>query len=184
MIEYIGALDVHVLQVLYDVRDPTLVQFFIWVSELGRSWTVYGIAICIVLVLLFCRNYALASGLAISVASSGIAIFTIKGLVERARPPEYFQAYLEIWYSFPSAHAALSIALYGFLVLLAWHTISRWSLRFTIVAVLLILIAAISFSRIYLGVHYTTDVLAGIALGTVCVWIGWKYAKIASNGNP
>lgn len=183
MTESISVFDARILETLFAIRDPNLVQMFIWVTELGRAWLVYAIGIVVVLLLISKRCVAYATGLCISLATSSIAILVIKGLVERPRPPEAFQAYLEVWYSFPSAHAAFAFALYGFLALLTWrlvkHRIVRYIALFAFIGVSLL----VSLSRMYLGVHYASDVLVGIALGSVCVWLGWKYAKIARNGN-
>ena len=182
MMEAVTALDARLLDSLYALRDPNLVQFFIWASELGRTWTVYGLGSIAVLLLLLRKHVAYAVGLGVSLAASGFGVLLIKGLVERPRPPEELQAYMEIWYSFPSAHATLSAALYGFLALLAWHTVKRKSWRLLTAGFFIVLVIFVSFSRIYLGVHYPSDVLAGVLLGGVCVWLGWKYAKIAHNG--
>ncbi len=183
MMESLTALDTRVLEALYAARDPNLVQAFMWATTLGSAWIIYAVAACIALMLVHRRMYAYAVGLLVSVASAGIMILILKGLIERARPPVELQAYLESWHSFPSAHAALSVGLYGFLALLAWrlvrHQTARYIALFTFVGVALL----ISFSRMYLGVHYASDMLAGVALGTACVWLGWKYATIVRNGN-
>ena len=177
MIEYCAALDARFLQTLYAVRDPSSVQALIWISELGRAWTIYGFAFCIALVLVLYRKYAYAAGLVISVATSGVGILLLKGLTQRARPPVEFQAYLEVWYSLPSAHAALSVALYGFLAFLAWHRIKNRALRSLVITLLSLLVVLISFSRLYLGVHWASDVAMGVVLGILCAWLGAWYAQ-------
>lgn len=68
-------------------------------------------------------------------------------------------------YSFPSGHAMVSIAFYGFLAYLFWSNIRRTNLRYLVTFSMAILIALIGISRIYLGVHYPSDVLAGFAAG-------------------
>ncbi len=87
------------------------------------------------------------------------------------RPPESFFAYLETGYSFPSAHAAMSFACYGFIVYLVWRSATSQSFRTIAVLGLSVLIGAIGFSRLYLGVHYLSDVVGGYALGAACVWL-------------
>jgi undecaprenyl-diphosphatase len=178
MIEFITAFDTWVLETLYAARDPDLVQTFIVVSEFGRAWTVYGLAICIALVLIVRRHYAYAAGIAISVASSGIGILLLKGLIERARPPVEFQAYPEVWYSFPSAHAALSVALCGFLAYLAWQIIPTQIGRYIALFAATTIVLAVSFSRLYLGVHYFSDVASGVMLGALCMSLGIWYVRI------
>lgn len=175
MMPFIQSLDMSVLQSLYVMRDARLVHMFIGISELGTALTVYGLTVCIGLLLLLYRKYAVAAGLALAMATSGLAVVLGKGLIERARPPVSFRAYTEIWYSFPSAHAALSAALYGYVLFLVWMFVpSRW-LRIMAAVLLPLLIATISFSRIYLGVHYLTDVVAGVLLGIFCAWLGYRW---------
>ena len=180
MIESFQEFDARVLEALYAARDPSLVQAFIWVSELGRAWTVYGIGGTLVLFLILKRHAAYAAGLGISLAASGLGILLIKGLVERARPPRALQAYIEIWYSFPSAHAALSAALYGFIAYIAWKSIPNPVVRYIAISIIAGIVLIISFSRLYLGVHYASDVLAGLALGAACAWLGARYAVFAA----
>lgn len=179
MTEYISALDTRVLETLYAARDPNFTQAFIWISELGRPFTVYGVGVCVALFLALRRHFAHATGLLISLGTSSLVVLLMKGLVERARPPQEYWAYLEVWYSFPSAHAAFSAALYGFFSYLAWCTIRNPFLKILAVVSLSVLMALISFSRLYLGIHYLTDVIAGIAVGALCAWAGVWWTKFA-----
>ena len=176
--EAITSLDVRILEALYAVRDPLVVQVLIWVSELGRVPTVYGLAAIIALALLLKRHYAYAAGLAISVVTSGLGILVTKGLIERGRPDQFYQAYLESWHSFPSAHAALGAALYGFLMYTVWHLSPTPYFRYISLAAGIVIIGSIGISRVYLGVHYASDILAGLVLGVVCVWLGVKLTTL------
>jgi len=168
-----------VLESLYAVRDFRLIQTFIGISELGTALTVCGLAVCVGLLLILYRNHAAAAGLAFAVVTSGLGVVLGKGLIERARPPLSFRAYTEIWYSFPSAHAALSAALYGYVIFLIWTFVPSKKVRIAVAFLFSILIAAISFSRIYLGVHYLSDVVAGVVLGAFCAWIGYRWFLFA-----
>ena len=84
-------------------------------------------------------------------------------------------------YSFPSGHATTSTALYLTLGLLAAGWVKRWETRIYILLGGLAVIALIGFSRLYLGVHYVSDVLAGFALGafwvTLCVTAGTVFVR-------
>ena len=175
MMSLISSLDTYILESLYTIRDPALVQIFIWISELGRVLVICGLTSCVAIVLIHRRKYAYAAGLCLSVATSITLLFLSKGFIERARPLFSYQAYPEVWYSFPSAHAAFSAALYFFLAYLAWKLIPSRPLRIAVVALLSLLVLAISFSRLYLGVHYASDVIAGVALGALCAWLGYRW---------
>jgi membrane-associated phospholipid phosphatase len=172
VISFIQSIDVRVLESLYAVRSPEFVSIFIWASELGRATTLCGLSICVAIALALRRHFEAVMGLLTAMVTSGVGTFIIKGLVARPRPPESFWAYPEIWYSFPSAHAAMSLAFYGFIAFLAWYFAVRPSLRVLAAALAAILVLAIGFGRLYLGVHYMSDVLAGYLLGALCLWLG------------
>jgi len=71
--------------------------------------------------------------------------------------------------SFPSGHAMMSFAFYGLLIFIVYETVRNIYVRVSLIIVLLLLIFAIGFSRVYLRVHYATDVIAGFAAGFI--WI-------------
>lgn len=84
----------------------------------------------------------------------------LKMILQRARPEEY-RIINESGYSFPSGHSMVSMAFYGFLVYLIYKNIKNKYLKWSLIIILGVLIISIGISRIYLGVHYTSDVLAG-----------------------
>jgi len=90
----------------------------------------------------------------------------LKNIVERPRPNE-FRIIDETGYSFPSGHSMASMAFYGLLIYFAYRYIENKKIRTVICTVLSLLIPLIGFSRIYLGVHYTSDVIAGFLVSTV-----------------
>lgn len=180
MMPVLLALDQRVLEALYAARDPMLVQFFIWISELGRTGTVLGLAACLILLFLLWSKYRYAAGLAFSIGTSGTILFFLKGAVARMRPDVAYQAYIESWFSFPSAHATLAAAFYGFLLLLAGRELRNPFTRYAAVAGCAFIIVAIAFSRIYLGVHYLSDIILGLILGSVCAYIGMRFSRLVS----
>ena len=74
--------------------------------------------------------------------------------------------------SFPSGHTMVAASFYGLLIYLVWHNVKPPALRYTLIALLSVFVILIGFSRIYLRVHYATDVLAGFAAGFMWVVIG------------
>lgn len=87
----------------------------------------------------------------------------LKFIVQRPRPND-FPLVSEVGYSFPSGHTMISVAFYGYLIYLIYKYIHLKVLKWILIIFLLILIIAIGISRIYLGVHYTSDVLAGFLI--------------------
>lgn len=138
-----------------------------WLDEPMRIITTLGYY-WIILPLLAILAYAFyqrgrkvsAALLVISTVGGLVLTTTLKTVFQRSRPELFDSGYTASFYSFPSVHATLAVGFYGTLaLLLAWRLsgLRRWA-----VAVLsIVLVVLIGFSRLYLGVHYPTDVLAG-----------------------
>lgn len=88
----------------------------------------------------------------------------LKHTFTRARPTDVLQIITETGYSFPSGHTMAATCFYGFLIYLVWHLCRNKALRNAVAALLSVLIALVGISRIYLGVHYFTDVFAGVCI--------------------
>ena len=103
--------------------------------------------------------------LALTVPTCMLSVELVKWLFQRARPiiPNPL---LELEnYSFPSGHAASAMALYGFVAILICSIVKRTAWRVFVGSVAVSLIVGVAFSRVYLGVHYVTDVIGGVLLG-------------------
>jgi undecaprenyl-diphosphatase len=118
--------------------------------------------------LLLRRQYRLA--LVVAVALIGASLFTeaVKQFVERPRPPGQPVVYAP-GYSFPSGHSLTGTVTYGLVAFVAWRTALALAVRRAIVAACVALAAGVGLSRIALGVHYPSDVLAGWLAGTAIV---------------
>ncbi|MCR4325455.1 MAG: phosphatase PAP2 family protein, partial [Patescibacteria group bacterium] len=170
----IASLDLAIEQWLSAIRSPFGLYFFSFFTELGGGIVVASITALAVFLLWKKGGVEYAVGLFASVAGAIAVSELLKFIVHRARPPIDLRAILETSYSFPSNHATASAALYGFLAYLAWRLAPRkW--RGIIVAICLIIIAGVGFSRMYLGVHYPTDVLGGFIVGALFV-LAARYA--------
>lgn len=99
-----------------------------------------------------------------------------KFILQRPRPTEY-RIINEIGYSFPSGHSMISMAFYGFIIYLIYRNIKNKYLKISLITILSLLIVMIGISRIYLGVHYTSDVCAGFLISIAYLII---YIKIAN----
>ena len=91
----------------------------------------------------------------------------LKAIVQRPRP-EGFRLVAESGYSFPSGHSMVAMAFFGLLIWMVWHYHRRDAMRIVWCVFFGLVIAAVGMSRIYLGVHYASDVLAGF-----CVSLAW-----------
>ncbi|MDQ6947507.1 MAG: phosphatase PAP2 family protein [Actinomycetota bacterium] len=148
-------------------RTTQLVQDARWVTQLGSVGVLAVLALVVAAVLWFRGTrllMAVAPGLALGVA--GVCVAIAKQLVGRARPPVSLHRVTEAGASFPSGHATDSTAFYLTLgLVMAVVVLRRPVARIATVAGAAMLSAAIGTSRLLLGVHWPTDVLAGWALG-------------------
>ena len=99
---------------------------------------------------------------------ANLAIITIlnqllKRILQRSRPTEY-RIIEESGYSFPSGHSMISMAFYGYLIYLIYKYVENKNVKWILISLLSVLICFIGISRIYLGVHYTSDVLGGFLI--------------------
>lgn len=100
----------------------------------------------------------------------------IKNILQRPRPTEY-RIIEQGGYSFPSGHSMVSMAFYGYFIYLIFRYVKNKYLKYVLSTLLLFLIISIGISRIYLGVHYTSDVLGGFLLSISYLIIYTSIAK-------
>jgi undecaprenyl-diphosphatase len=147
---------------------PALDRIAVDVSLIGSPVTMATLGVIVVIVLAVRRRWILLGGWAGVYAGGGILDWGLKQIIHRPRPAGA-STFLngESW-SFPSGHAMGSLFGYGMLAyLLARFWAKTWRQRLTIMIVALVLAQGIGLSRLYLGVHYFSDVVAGYASGLV-----------------
>ncbi len=151
------AFDSLLLNALHGFATPGRDHFFVLMSKLGYLWGVIPLDVIILLWLAATKRFR--PGLFFGVAVIGSAILNIaaKTYFARVRPDLWLSIAPETSYSFPSGHAMGSATLATAVILLCWRTRARWPI--TIVATAFALL--VSVSRIYLGVHFPSDILAG-----------------------
>ena len=161
------AWDVGITREIQEIPRLPLGEILIAVSEPGfYPWNVV-LPVLLVLFLLSLRRVALAA-FAVVAALGGLLAELVKHPVARPRPtPQFAVIYRELFtYSFPSGHVTAYTVLYGFLFYLAYTYLPRNSpLRWVALVVCGLLIVLVGPSRIYMGQHWASDVLAGYALG-------------------
>ena len=159
-----SSLDEKVFESIAPQRTGTLTKIMRLVTFLGN--TEFLIIANILLIVIFYRqkNYWFALTVAVVAVSNVIIMSVLKRLFQRQRPPDPLIDGITN-FSFPSGHAFMSVAFYGLLIWFTAITITDKWLQRVLIVVFLLLILLIGFSRIYLRVHYTTDILAGFTLG-------------------
>ncbi|MEW6572902.1 MAG: phosphatase PAP2 family protein [Bacillota bacterium] len=149
---------------------PSLMPLMIWASFLGSTPAVGGITG--LAALYFLRRKSYREAVAVPATSFGVFLLetALKEIFQRPRPQitHFIEAY---GYSFPSGHAATAAALF-FVLSYLWYRYTRNRFRYIGPAAAALLILLIGISRVYLGVHYPSDVLAGFALGMLWGSVG------------
>lgn len=155
--------DLPLLEFAQVVANGRLDSFQLLVSELGHAWFVVPFDIVLVLALAWRRRVREALFAAIALGGSALLNMAAKQSFARIRPDLWTSLAPEHTYSFPSGHAMGSMTLAWVVVLLAWRT--RWRWPVLLVAVPFALLVGIS--RVYLGVHFPSDILAGWTAASV-----------------
>ena len=139
------------------------------ITPIAKVITQFGGAIFLItlsiILLIVIKNKKIGILIWINLAISTIINQILKNIIQRPRPTE-FRIINENGYSFPSGHSMASAAFYGFLIYLIYKKVKNKYLKWTLISLLSILIILIGASRVYLGVHYTSDVIAGILIST------------------
>ncbi|MDQ3690659.1 MAG: phosphatase PAP2 family protein [Chloroflexota bacterium] len=146
-----------------------------WVTELGSTRAVILVAVITFLVGLVIGPWRHGLIGAITIGLASALNQALKAFVARERPDLLEPIVVEHGFSFPSGHAAMGMVAYGILGVLVMRSRLPLAVRRGIVAMLAILILLIGVSRVWLGVHYPTDVLAGWTVGAVIVLV---YARL------
>jgi undecaprenyl-diphosphatase len=139
------------------------------VTTLGSGWVLWLVAAPATIALLVVRRYRLAVYLALTCLGPQVLSPTLKALVGRLRPVVPDPVAVEASKSFPSGHALGSFVVYGALLLVLVQLVgTRWRVPAAVATA--VLVVAIGFSRVALGVHYVSDVVGAWLIGFV--WLG------------
>lgn len=162
-----------------DIVGYKLVSTFLisdFATPIAKFITNFGGAIILIVLALMLFIFIKNKKIGVSIISN-LAIITLlnqllKRIVQRPRPTE-FRIVEESGYSFPSGHSMVSMAFYGYLIYLIYKYVKNKYLKWISIILLSILICSIGISRIYLGVHYTSDVLGGffISISYLIIYI-------------
>lgn len=146
----------------YLISDITL-PIAKFITNFGGVIGLIVIAIIISSILAIKKYKLMSLLILLNLAISGALNQILKRIVQRPRPTEY-RLIEENGYSFPSGHSMVSTAFYGFLIYLIFKNVKNKYIKWISISSLFILIILIGISRIYLGVHYTSDVMAGFVI--------------------
>ncbi len=157
-------------------REPALVIAFLWITVLGTGPALTAVALTATAFLWADRRAHFIVPLWVTFIGAQATTWAGKFAVARHRP-EFIDAVQAASPSFPSAHATGSMAVYGFLAYVLARDLPRREQRFEVVFWVGVLIAAIGFSRLFMSVHYATDVAAGFMVGGFWLLVGFALAE-------
>lgn len=169
------AADVRVENLLYAFRDFELVKIFTWITVLARWEIIITFAIMTSLILWLWKKKIYIIPLWATIAGSGLFSLIGKMAFHRERPE--VALYAENTFSFPSSHSTIAIAFFGFIIYILLRRARRWEYKINILFLGLALILSVGLSRLYLGVHFLSDVWGGYLLGLLWLVIGIAIAE-------
>jgi undecaprenyl-diphosphatase len=168
-----------------DLSDPIGPR---WFEDMWRDITALGSFTVLALVTLACAGYLLLRrqrrmlGLLAAATVGGLLVaLLLKNLFARPRPEFASPTAHVLTASFPSGHSMLSAAVYLTLGVLLARTTTQYRYKLYFLTVALLITVLVGLSRIYLGVHYPTDVLAGWSFGLIWALLCWLVARFLQN---
>ncbi|WP_300013967.1 phosphatase PAP2 family protein [Pseudonocardia sp.] len=178
-----GRLDARFLGEAVESRTGGLNTVAVTITEVGNTFAM-GLLATLVGIRCWARGRRADAVFVVGAMAGAALLFRgIKILVDRPRPPELTQVVRESNESLPSGHATMSIVVIGSLVVLAWAGRGR-AARTAMVVVAALWVGAVGSTRVYLGVHWFSDVVVGWLLGAAwlaacaATWIWWRRAAV------
>ena len=142
------------------IISDNITPIAIVITNFGGAITLIGLTIIFLLIM---KNKKMSFSILLNLVIVTFLNIFLKNIIQRPRPDD-FRLINETGYSFPSGHSMISMAYYGYLIYLIFKFVKNKRLKTFFITFLCILILTIGLSRIYLGVHYTSDVIAGFVL--------------------
>ena len=168
--------DEPILRYAHALAGDSLDRIAVFMSAAGYQWGVVPFDVALIAALAWRRRMREGLFAGIAIVGSALLNMTTKQFFARDRPSLWESIAPETTFSFPSGHAMGSATLAWVLVLLVWGTPWRWPVVVTVCG----FVAAVAFSRVYLGVHYPSDILAGWAAASV--WTVSVYLLVFRRG--
>jgi membrane protein DedA with SNARE-associated domain/membrane-associated phospholipid phosphatase len=173
----IVTIDAHLASLLAAYREPVLTKAFLWFTLLAKGQVIVTFALAAGALFIIWRKRFLLAPLTITLLGTEATVQAIKHIILRARPGAELAYYIEKSAAFPSGHAAIAAAFYGFLAYALARDAATWARRTHLAFAAVVVILAVGLSRLYLGVHFLSDVLGGYLVGLLWVVVGTSLAE-------
>ncbi|WP_435414595.1 phosphatase PAP2 family protein [Polaribacter aestuariivivens] len=167
--DVLGTFDTKITDYIISFRNPALTSYFSFVTEVGDALGYLVVfTLCSILFYFIFKRWKYAGQLTLVLLLALSSNVILKQIINRARPTlEHLVTVKTL--SYPSGHAMTAMAFYGFLIYLITTFNIRKIFKFSMITLLSFLILSIGISRIYLGVHFPSDILGGFIAGFVWV---------------
>ena len=171
----IMAADIRLANLFFVFRTDALTNIFTWITMLGTSQVILVfIFISVAILWLWRKKYCI---LPLLIAVTGSQAFAYLGKLVFHRPRPEIAFYAEHSFSFPSGHATIAVAFYGFVGYLLMRFSQSWNRKINIFFTTILIIIAIGASRVYLGVHYISDIWSGYLAGAMWLIIAVSFSE-------
>ena len=166
----------HIFNAIKPYINPNMTRFMQFITFLGKHDLLIPLNFVLIAFFIYRKERWFAVRIAALSLSSLLLMFVLKLYFQRDRPllPVIGEAK---GFSFPSGHALISAVFYGLFIHMIWHEVKIQWLRILLVYILSLLILLIAFSRVYLRVHYASDVLGGFIIGSLWLLISLAVIK-------
>lgn len=168
-----GYFDAAVFNFLKDFIKPGFTKIMVAISFLGSAYFMLPAYVVLVILLLFKKERPAAIYTAVIGVTGGVIVYVLKNIFHRQRPVNPL-THASVTYSFPSGHTTSAFILYGLLIYLIWSKNFKTKYKYVISAFLILVALLVAISRIYLRMHFASDVVAGLCIGTIwlsiCIW--------------
>ena len=153
--------------VVVHVRTPFLTTFLVWITTIGNPFVLSCVAVFLALLLIMKRHVYDATLFLTAMVVAIISLTILKNVFQITRPVS--DVYVADGWSFPSGHATVATAFFFLLALTFFGKMRTTGRKTALIIGSIVGASLVSFSRLYLGAHWTLDILAGAALGLLCV---------------
>ena len=175
--------DFEVFERLSAIQSPSLTNFMQATTFLGNHQFLIPANLVLIAYFLFIKKHKWYSIKIPVIAIGGVLLmFLLKTIFNRPRPLIPLLEPVK-GLCFPSGHALMSVAFYGLLIFIIWENVKDRVVKWSLTVICLVIILLIGFTRIYLRLHYFSDVIAGFAAGviwlSVSIWVVRRFEMIS-----
>ena len=184
VLEHENGFDTSISNAILSLDSPLATKLFETITFFGSSSFLFPAYSILILYYLIRRRWKLALDVTTIGITSTALLYLLKDIFKRQRPLDPLIRNVT-GFSFPSGHSFSSFTFFGMLAYLIWQTHLKSSWKILMTVIFFLLATAIAFSRVYLRVHYPSDVVAGFCLSMtwliISIWVLHKFDKKVPN---